>query len=139
MKPYDASLFWFRRDVLFDDNAGLYYALASARRVHCVFVFDREILDALPTRADRRVGFIHGCAAALQATLRARGGDLVVLSERAREAIPRLAAELAVDAVFTNEDYEPGAIARDAAVEKALAAAGRRLHRAKDQALLHKV
>jgi deoxyribodipyrimidine photo-lyase len=43
-----------------------------------------------------------------------------------------------VDAVFANEDYEPDAIARDEAVERALAASGRRLHRAKDQALLHK-
>jgi hypothetical protein len=27
--------------------------------VHCAFVFDSEILDALPHRADRRVKFIH--------------------------------------------------------------------------------
>ncbi len=138
MKPYEAALFWFRRDLRLDDNAGLYYALRSARRVHCVFVFDREILDALPTRTDRRVEFIHASVSELQAALRAQGGELLVAHDRAREAIPRLAAELGVDAVFANEDYEPAATARDAAVERALAAAGRKLHRAKDQALLHK-
>ena len=138
MKPYPAALFWFRRDLRLEDNAGLYYALTSARRVHCAFVFDREILEALPTRSDRRVEFIHASVAGLREALRARGGDLLVLHERAAEAIPRLAAELGVDAVFANEDYEPDAIARDEAVAKALAAAGRRLHRAKDQAIFDK-
>ena len=46
-RAYRAVLFWFRRDLRVEDNAGLYYALISADRVHCTFVFDREILDAL--------------------------------------------------------------------------------------------
>ena len=44
----DKALFWFRRDLRIADNAGLYHALKSARQVHCVFVFDSDILDALP-------------------------------------------------------------------------------------------
>ena len=56
---YDRSLFWFRRDLRDTDNAGLYHALASSRQVWCVFVFDREILDPLPVRADRRVEFVR--------------------------------------------------------------------------------
>jgi deoxyribodipyrimidine photo-lyase len=135
---YDSALFWFRRDLRDEDNAGLFQALRSARRVHCAFVFDRAILDALPRRADRRVEFIHGSVAELRDSLRARGGELIVLHERAAEAIPALARRLGVDAVFANGDYEPDATARDAAVEKALAADGRRLHRAKDQAIFEK-
>src|SRR6188768_328740 len=138
MKPYPAALFWFRRDLRLEDNAGLYYALTSARQVHCVFVFDREILEALPTRSDRRVEFIHASVTQLREALRSHGGELHVLHDRAREAIPRLAAELGVDAVFANEDYEPEAIARDDAVAATLAAAGRRMHRAKDQAVFDK-
>ena len=138
MKPYDGALFWFRRDLRLEDNAGLHYALTSARRVHCAFVFDREILDRLQRRRDRRVAFIHASLAALAGSLRSRGGALVVLHDRAREAIPALAARLGVDAVFANEDYEPEAVARDAAVERALAACGRRLHLAKDQAVFAK-
>ena len=52
------ALFWFRRDLRATDNAGLYHALKNARRVYCVFVFDRAILDALPSKTDRRVEFI---------------------------------------------------------------------------------
>ena len=138
MPPYRSALFWFRRDLRDADNAGLYYALKSAQRVHCAFVFDREILDVLPSRADRRVEFIHGSVAELAAALAGRGGSLLVLHDDARTAIPALAQRLEVDAVFTNGDYEPAAEARDASVEKALAAAGRRFHRAKDQAIFEK-
>jgi deoxyribodipyrimidine photo-lyase len=132
---YDRSLFWFRRDLRDTDNAGLYYALASSRQVFCAFVFDREILDALPARADRRVEFIRESVAELRQALRARGGDLLVLHGAAREEIPALAGKLSAGAVFANEDYEPGAALRDAAVGRALEAGGRRMHLAKDQAI----
>lgn len=135
---YRAALFWFRRDLRIADNAGLYHALRSAERVFCAFVFDRGILEALADRRDRRVDFIHRSLAALAADLEAHGGGLIVLHDDARTAIPALAAKLGVDAVFANGDYEPEAVKRDDAVERALVAAGRRLHRAKDQAIFEK-
>lgn len=138
MPAYDSALHWFRRDLRDDDNAGLYHALKSARRVHCAFVFDREILDKLENRADRRVEFIRASVVELQASLRAKGGDLVVLHDTARTAIPDLARRLGVDAVFANGDYEPDALARDSAVRKALGGDGKRMHLAKDQAIFEK-
>jgi deoxyribodipyrimidine photolyase len=68
----DAALVWFRRDLRSYDHAALYHALARARRVYCAFVFDTEILDALETRADRRVEFI--CARDEIPALAARPG-----------------------------------------------------------------
>ena len=138
MPAYRSALFWFRRDLRDRDNAGLFYALKSAERVFCAFVFDREILDALPAKADRRVEFIHASVAELARSIERQGGSLVVLHDPARTAIPQLARRLAVDAVFANGDYEPGAEARDRAVEAALAQEGRRFHRAKDQAIFEK-
>jgi deoxyribodipyrimidine photo-lyase len=35
------ALVWFRRDLRAHDHAALARALAAARRVYCVFVFDR--------------------------------------------------------------------------------------------------
>lgn len=52
---FDSVLVWFRRDLRDTDHGALDEALRQARRVHCAFIFDREILDALPERADRRV------------------------------------------------------------------------------------
>ena len=129
---------WFRRDLRDYDHAALSEALATARAVYCVFVFDREILDALPDPADRRVEFIYESVGELHRALGKRGGGLIVLSAHAREAIPALAIELEVGHVFCNHDYEPLAIDRDRAVAEALAAAGIAFHTRKDQVIFER-
>jgi deoxyribodipyrimidine photo-lyase len=134
----DAALVWFRRDLRNYDHAALYHALARARRVYCAFVFDTEILDALETRADRRVEFIWESVAELRRELERAGGGLIVRHARARDEIPALAARLGVEAVYANHDYEPQAIERDLAVARALAAAGRELRTSKDQAIFER-
>jgi deoxyribodipyrimidine photo-lyase len=124
----DAALVWFRRDLRDYDHAALYHALKAHRRVYGAFCFDTEILDALPARTDRRVEFIWHAVTELDAGLRRCGGGLAVLHGRARDAIPRLASELAVAAVYANHDYEPAAKDRDAEVARTLGAAGIALH-----------
>jgi deoxyribodipyrimidine photo-lyase len=137
-KPLDSALVWFRRDLRVQDHAALYHALKSARRVHCVFVFDTEILDVLENRADRRVEFIWESVVELRAALERLGGGLTVRHGRARAEVPELAQELGVQAVFANHDYEPAAIERDAAVAQALARDGRALRTFKDQVIFEK-
>lgn len=133
-----AALVWFRRDLRDVDHAALSHALAEFERVFCVFVFDTDILDALPTRQDRRVEFIHGCVTELDAALRARGGGLIVRHGRAVEEIPRLAHECAAAAVFCNRDYEPMAIERDAEVARLLESQGATLRQFKDQVIFER-
>jgi deoxyribodipyrimidine photo-lyase len=118
------ALVWFRRDLRIDDHAALARALRESADVYCTFIFDRDILDALPSRADRRVEFIHGSLVGLDAALRSRGGALIVRHAPARTEIPRLARELRVDAVYASRDYEPGARARDDEVARELSATG---------------
>ena len=119
-----SALVWFRRDLRDFDHAALFQALKNHRRVFCGFVFDTEILDGLPARADRRVEFIHASVLELDAALRARGGGLIVRHGAAREVVPALAAALGVERVLTNRDYEPAAIARDEAVAERLRVLG---------------
>jgi deoxyribodipyrimidine photo-lyase len=133
-----AALVWFRRDLRDVDHAALSHALAEFERLFCVFVFDSEILDALPTRADRRVEFIRESLVELDANLRGKGGSLIVRRGQARVEIPRLAHELAVAAVFCNRDYEPQAIARDAAVAHALETQGVAMRSFKDQVIFER-
>lgn len=131
----DSVLVWFRRDLRDSDHAALCEGLRRARRVHCAFVFDREILEALPSRTDRRVEFIRESLLELDLALRQRGGGLIVRHAWASSEIPRLASELGVSAVFANRDYEPQAKARDAKVAAALAALGIGLELFKDQVI----
>lgn len=119
-----AALVWLRRDLRLDDNAALGRALGASGQVFCAFAFDTEILDALESRADRRVDFIWQSVSELRETLRGQGGDLIVLHGRAREEMPRLAVSLGVDEVVAAEDYEPAAVARDREVADRLRADG---------------
>lgn len=102
-----------------------------------MFVFDRAIINALPKK-DRRIEFIHASLLELDGELRALGGSLIVLHDNAATAIPALAEELQVNAVFANHDYEPQAIDRDITVGKALASQGRALHTFKDQVIFER-
>ena len=129
------ALVWFRRDLRDYDNAALHAALDTHRAVHCVFVFDTEILDALGSKTDQRVTFIWESVRELKAALEARGGGLHVLHGRASETIPSLARSLGVGAVYANRDYEPQAIARDVAVAKVLHGAGIDYRARKDQVI----
>jgi deoxyribodipyrimidine photo-lyase len=136
------SLVWFRRDLRVEDHAALHHALRSAERrdgsrVHCVFVFDTDILAGLP-RDDRRVQFIHASLCELDARLRAWGAYLIVRHGRAADEIVRLATELDAESVFANHDYEPQAIARDREVQQRLREDGRSLQTFKDQVIFEK-
>ena len=133
--PQEKALVWFRRDLRDYDHAALSAALATAREVFCAFVFDTRILDALPTKHDRRVHFIRESLLELDAALRRRGGGLIVRHGSAGDEIPALARELGVAAVFANRDYEPAAKQRDAEVAAKLAANGIAFHDFKDQAI----
>jgi deoxyribodipyrimidine photo-lyase len=137
MLQFDKSLVWFRRDLRCHDHAAFHHALKQSRVVFCVFIFDTEILATLP-RHDRRVEFIHAAVVELDTELRKLGGTLIVRHARASEESPRLAAQLGVDAVFANHDYEPEACARDAVVADALKAANRKWCSFKDQVVFEK-
>lgn len=137
MHRFHRSLVWFRRDLRCFDHAALHHALKQGKHVFCAFILDKAILDSLP-REDRRVEFIHASLTELARELRALGGYLIVRYADAAEEIPKLAGELDVDAVFSNRDYEPQAMLRDAQVEGALHAAGRAWLSYKDQVIFEK-
>ena len=144
-KQFDTGLMWFRRDLRADDNAALYHALKSCKTVYCVFIFDRQILDELP-KSDRRVEFIRESLVELDASLRkladkvsgrAQAG-LIIRHAWASEALPQLAQQLGVQAVFTNHDYEPQAIERDTAILGSLANVGIAFHTYKDHVIFER-
>jgi deoxyribodipyrimidine photo-lyase len=143
-KPLARALVWLRRDLRADDHAALHHALTQARQVWCAFVFDRDILDALP-RADRRVEFIRDSLVGVDAELRAlaashgiEGAGLIVRHGWPKDEIPALAATLQVQAVFANHDDEPAALARDALLRGRLAGAGVALHTSKDHVVFER-
>ena len=135
---YQNALVWFRRDLRDFDHAALYHALKNAKQVHCIFVFDTEILDKLKDKQDRRVEFIWESVRELKSSLQNNGGDLIVKYGLAREIIPKYSLESNIHAVFCNHDYEPNAISRDADIAVQLKNNNIQFHTFKDQVIFEK-
>jgi deoxyribodipyrimidine photo-lyase len=110
------TLFWFRRDLRLNDNKGLYEALNNNHSVLPLFIFDTGILDKLPNKEDRRVCFILQALANMQEELVKMGSSLLVLKGDPLDIFKELCGEYSISAVYTNQDYEPAAIARDSAI-----------------------
>ena len=118
------SIFWFRRDLRLQDNAGLYHALKGAQAVLPLFIFDQNILDELEDRADARVHFIHETIVKLKEELKDLGSDLMVRFGRPADIWPVLLKDFNIKAVYTNRDYESYAIERDQGVGEILNSEG---------------
>jgi deoxyribodipyrimidine photo-lyase len=113
------ALFWHRRDLRIGDNAGLYKALKSGLKVQSIFIFDQNILDKLP-KNDQRVLFIHQEIKRLKKEYQQLDSDIKVFYGKPLEILPRLVKEHSIQKVFTNRDYEPYALERDAAIFESL-------------------
>ena len=111
------NLFWFRRDLRLDDNAGLYHALKEGSPVLALFIFDTNILDDLEDKQDRRVEFIHYYLSKLKEELKQFGSSLLVRQGTPPEVFKKLIEEFPIEKVFVNHDYEPYAETRDVKVE----------------------
>ncbi len=136
--PPSVSIFWFRRDLRLNDNAGLYHALRSGHSVLPLFIFDRNILDDLPDKRDARVEFIHQAVSDLKKRLEEMGSTLLVRHGHPEEIWPDLLREFDIAAVYTNHDYEPYAIEREATVQRVLAEQNIPLQTFKDHVIFEK-
>lgn len=132
------SVFWFRRDLRLNDNAGLYYALKENTCVLPVFIFDTTILNSLEDKEDRRVDFIHQALQNLNKELNKLGSSLKVFCGNPLNSFQALIDQYTISGVYTNHDYEPYALQRDAEVSRFLSEKGITLKTFKDQCIFEK-
>lgn len=138
-KDISLSVFWFRRDLRLEDNAGFYYALKSGNPVLSIFIFDKEILDKLVDEDDARVTFIYKAIEEIKKKLEKHNSDLLVLYDTAENAWQKLINEYNIAAVYTNHDYEPAyAKDRDGEISSLLAKHAIDFKTYKDQVIFEK-
>jgi deoxyribodipyrimidine photo-lyase len=137
-KKIPVSIFWFRRDLRLDDNAGLYHALKGPYPVLPVFIFDREILGQLEDMDDARVTFIHDTISGLDQQLQKHGSSVLVLHDKAEDAWHKLLRDYDITAVYTNHDYEPYALKRDGIIQSLLKQKDIPFYTFKDQVIFEK-
>ena len=113
------SIFWFRRDLRFIDNHGLFQALTQSKIVNPIFIFDENITKKLDTN-DHRLAFIKSQLNNINKELTKFNSSLNIYYGTPVKIFEKIISENSIDAVFWNKDYEPYAIKRDKEIEKLL-------------------
>ncbi len=132
------SIFWFRRDLRLKDNHGLFQALESGKKVLPIFIFDEDILDLLENKSDKRVDFIVQALKTLNSFLKSKNKGIKIFKGKPLEIYKKLTENYEIEAVYSNEDYEPYAIKRDQEIADFLASKNINFHQFKDQVIFHK-
>ncbi len=132
------SIFWFRRDLRLEDNAGFYYALSGDHPVLPLFIFDKHILDDLEDKTDARVTFIHRVINQMKMELEQNGSSIKVIYDTPENAFNQLLDDYEIAEIFTNRDYEPYATERDEKIHSLLKSKNIRLNDFKDQVIFEK-
>lgn len=131
-------VFWFRRDLRLNDNAGLYRALKVGISVLPIFIFDKNILSKLQNKEDKRVEFIHTAITDLDAELQKLSSSLKVFHSTPDKVFKELTTQYDIEAVYYNHDYEPYALERDTDVSMFLKKKGILFKSYKDQCVFEK-
>lgn len=131
-------IFWLRRDLRLDDNAGLYNALKTNIPVLPLFIFDKNILDKLEDKGDARVTFIHDTLKKLKSQLKDLGSDLLVKYGEPIDIWKDLIQNYNIDTIYLNQDYESYAIHRDNNINSLAKSHGISLMGFKDHVLFEK-
>jgi deoxyribodipyrimidine photo-lyase len=130
--------FWFRRDLRLDDNTGLYHALKSGRPVIPLFIFDKNILNNLSDRRDKRLLFIYNALLEIGKNLKHYSRNLAIYHGKPLDIWQQLLTQYEIEAVYANHDYEPYACRRDSEIESLLMKKGVVFKRYKDQVIFEK-
>ncbi len=134
----EVNIFWFRRDLRLDDNAGLKAALRDEFPVMPIFIFDKEILDKLP-EDDARVSFIYDTLQEMRSKLQDDyDSSLAMFYGTPEEVFKELIKDYKLAKVFTNRDYEPYAKERDEKIKELLGKNEIELLDFKDQVIFEK-
>src|SRR6218665_1739980 len=131
------TIFWFRRDLRLEDNAGFFEALKESEAVLPIFIFDKNILSELP-KDDARVTFIFGLLEKMNSNLQQHQKSLAVFYNEPEAVFQQLTLENDLTAVYANHDYEPYARQRDSKIEKLLASKKIAFKTFKDQVIFEK-
>lgn len=131
------TIFWFRRDLRLEDNAGLFHSLFENDKVLPIFIFDKTILSQLE-KNDARVTFIQDLLNKIQENLTKKEKSLAVFYGTPKDIFEKLIKENKIHSVYTNHDYEPYARKRDKEMNDFFKANNISFKTCKDQVIFEK-
>lgn len=113
------AIVWFRDDLRLADNPALYRAAKSGQPLACVYVLD-ETHPRIRALGGAARWWLHHSLQALEASLAAHGGTLLLLRGDETRAILQLADALGAGAVYWNRRYGEAPREVDAALKSSL-------------------
>lgn len=134
----EITIFWFRRDLRLTDNAALYHALKNNSNVLPIFIFDKNILNQLENKHDKRIMFIYDALTELNKKLLAYKSGLLIVHDTPLNAFKQLVKQYPIKNIYTNNDYEPYAINRDNEIREFLLEKEISFFQYKDQVIFEK-
>ena len=127
-------VFWFRRDLRFDDNTGLIEALSQKENVIPLFIFDELIVNELP-QDDPRINFIYESLQGLDDKLKEHGSGIMIKKGDPFLVWKELLQSEKISKVYSNKDYEPYARERDENIKQLCKDASVDFYQFKDQVI----
>jgi deoxyribodipyrimidine photo-lyase len=116
---FEKGLFVFHRDLRIVDNVGLLRAAKECRQLYTCFIFTPEQIGTHNKyRSKNAIQFMMESLGELSKEIREHGGELIVLFGDTTTMIRFLVHRLDVSAIYTNKDYTPYAIEREASVSR---------------------
>ncbi len=133
---FEKAVFVFRRDLRLDDNTGLLAALESSREVIPIFIYDpRQVGQANRYRGEHSLQFMAESLEDLARQLARMRARLHCFQGLPHEVTDGLIRTAGIDAVFTNRDYTPFSLKRDAEMRRICSRHGVPLHQYDDYLL----
>ncbi len=132
------NLCWIRRDLRLSDHHALSQALKNGDQTYILFIFDKNILNKLDDKKDRRVQFIIESLLDLELQLNKFNASLIVRFGEPVEEIVKVSKDFRINALYFNRDYEPYAKKRDESVTKEIQRLGLEVHTFKDHVFYEK-
>ncbi|PIY08713.1 MAG: deoxyribodipyrimidine photolyase [Flexibacter sp. CG_4_10_14_3_um_filter_32_15] len=134
------AIFWFRRDLRLDDNAGLYHALRSGFEVLPLFIYDTDILEQLEDKDDARITMIYRYLKKIKEELESEkiSSSICIKIGKPIDIYKELIKKYDIKEVYTNHDYEPYAKTRDENIKQFLNDNDIKFKTFKDQVIFEK-
>ena len=125
---------WIRRDLRVDDHAALVAASETGRPVVPLFVFDRDLIERLPSDG-AAFEFQAEALRELAEAIARLGGRLIIREGKVDEAHRRILEETEAAALYHNRDYEPAGRERDERIARLYRSRGAEVVGFKDMVL----
>ncbi len=131
------TIFWFRRDLRFVDNHGLYRALSSSNSVIPIFIFDKNIIEELE-KDDPRITLIFDRLIYLNKKIKEFNSKILFFYGNPIDIFIELTKKYTIEKVVFNHDYEPYGVKRDIKITEFLKPNNIAVESYKDQVIFEK-